>query len=470
MAAEGVDKLASRLPERSNAIIAADVAFLLEGPEAGQMRWVVRGADVGAPPLLPSVPGIKHACIGASLDFDSMRPRWELALLNVSAVPPLDQMAQSIGGYTDTIEGNQAAWSPTGACYLGLDPQTLATAQPGNRQWLSTWIEDMRSPAGDRSSVYLRNAAAAVSNQTPIVLAIDLHNSLAMPAVMHWLLVDSNNAVATAMTDRAATARVLTAVRGVTIKVAVGNATTAAITVDFDTETAPLAPVAKPLFLELLSDHGLTLRDINQWTFTASGRTVTGQGPLSDQGLRALLSLLQAPSPQVSPDSTAPQLAAGKSGPSMAAASKQYFTQISSILEGINLGGPINDQSGWFWRDARRIDQLPAMNVDPDLLRWGSSVSANLRQASAILDAGQQRVIASAHAAQAPVASYSYDGGGNQDGQYQTALDNYRRQIQRSADQIRAQVTQEANKPLQAAIDSRDQIRATMAGRYPGTF
>jgi hypothetical protein len=154
----------------------------------------------------------------------------------------------------------------------------------------------------------------------------------------------------------------------------------------------------------------------------------------------------------------------------MAAASKQYFKQISGILEGINLGGPINDQSGWFWRDARRIDQLPAMNVDPDLLRWGSSVSANLRQASAILDAGQQRVIASAHAAQAPVASYSYDGGGNQDGQYQTALDNYRRQIQCSADQIRAQVTQEANKPLQAAIDSRDQIRGTMAGRYPGMF
>ena len=470
VAADGLEKLASRLPERANAIIAADVGFLLEGPEAGQIRWVVRGADVGAPPLLPSVPGIKHACLGASLDFQSMQPRWELALLDVGALPPLEQMAQSIGGYTDAIEGDQAAWSPAGACYIGLDPQTLATAQPGNRQWISAWLEDMRSPAGDRSSAYLRNAAAAVNNQTPIVLAIDLHNALAMPAVMRWLRIDSNDAVATAMTDRIATAKALTAIHGLTIKVAVGGATTAVATFDFDTETAALAPVAKPLLLELLSDHGLALQDINQWTFTASGRTVRAQGPLSDQGLRALLSLLQAPSPQAAPESTAPQLAAAGSSQSMAAASKRYFGQVGGILEGINLGGSIIDQSGWLWRDARRIDQLPAMNVDPELLRWGASVSANLRQASAILDAGQQRVIASAHAAQAPVASYSYDGGGNHDGQYQTALDNYRRQIQRSADQIRAQVTEEAGKPIQAAIDSRDQIRATMAGRYPGTF
>jgi hypothetical protein len=466
--ADSIDKLTSRLPQGANTIIVADVGYLLEGPEAGQMRWVVRGADSGAPPLLPAVAGINHACLGASLDFASLHPDWEIAILEVGSSPSMEQMARSIGGYTDTIEGTQGAWSPAGACYLALDSKTVVSAQPANRQWISTWIVNARSTGGIRSSAYLRNAAMKVSNRTPIILAIDLHNAFAFPSVLRWLRVDSNDAVARAMTDRIATARALTAVQGVTIQVSVGSATTAVITVDFDTDTAILAPLIKPLFLELLSDHGLTLPDMNQWTFAVSGRTVTSEGPLSDQGLRTLLSLLQAPSPQPVTGGS-PQSSSGATE-SMATASTRYFRQVSSILENIGVGGALNEQSGWLWRDATRVDQLPAMNVDPELLRWGSSVSANLRQASSILEAGQQRVIASARSAQAPVASYSNDDSGNGDAQYQSALENYRRQIQRSADQIRAQVTQEANKPIQAAIDSRGQIRATMAGRYPGEF
>ena len=52
------------------------------------------------------------------------------------------------------------------------------------------------------------------------------------------------------------------------------------------------------------------------------------------------------------------------------------------ILDGIGMGASLAEQSGFFWRNARRIDQMAAANVDPDLLKWGASVSANLRQAA----------------------------------------------------------------------------------------
>jgi hypothetical protein len=475
IAADGIDQLTTRLPQGANAIIAADVGYLRASPQAGQMRWVARGAESGATALLPSIPGIKHLCLGAHLDFDSMRPDWQLALLEVAPAPSIDQLAQAMRGYTDTIGGAPAAWSPAGACYLGLDPQTLVSTQPGDRQLIARWIENVRSPAGNRSSPYLRTAAQALNEQTPIVLAVDLRDAFALPAVIAWLRVGCDDAVAKAMTDPAATAQILSTVRGITIKVAVGSATTAVATFDFSGETTPLAPVAKPLCLELMSDHGLAIPDIGQWTFSTGGRTVTAQGPLSDQGLRQLLSVLHAPSPQVTPAAAQPS-AAGEAQPStsMAAASAQYFNQVGLVLNGINPGTSLGQQSGWLWRDAKRIDELPAVNVDPEMMRWGASVSANLRQAASILDAGQQRVTAGAQSAQAPVGSYTsgmYDtSGGQRDAQYRAALENYRRQNQQAAAQIRAQVMQDANKPLQAALDSRGEIRATMAGRYGAAF
>ena len=54
--------------------------------------------------------------------------------------------------------------------------------------------------------------------------------------------------------------------------------------------------------------------------------------------------------------------------------------------------------------------------------------------------------------------------------QYRADLENYRRQNQKAAQETRARVTLEANKPIQAAMDSRGKIRATMVQRYGADF
>jgi hypothetical protein len=474
------EALTSRLPDGANAIIAADVGFMRESPQAGRMKWIARGAASGATSLLPSIPGIKQVCIGASMDTNTLNPRWQMALLEVTPVPSLDGLAKALGGYTDTIGGAQSAWSPAGACYLAVDQKTLMSAQPVNRQLVSRWLQIIRSPAPNGGSTYLRTAAGLVSNQTPIVVAMDLREAFAVPGVAGWLRVGTNDEVAKAVGGNpVATAQLLASVRGVTIKVNVGDPTTAVATIDFGADTAPLAQIARPLVLELMADHGLEIPDVQKWTFAASGRAVTLQGELSDQGLRELLSVLQAPSPLEGTATASANPAGGESQASdgkaaIGAASARYFDEVNKVLDGIRPGASAGDQAGWLWRGAQRIDQLSAVNVDPDMIRWGASVSANLREASSILDAGQQRVNAAAQSGQAPVGSYStglYDTGGDQrDALYRANVENYRRQNQRASAQVRAQVTQEASKPLQAALDSRGEIRATMAGRYGADF
>jgi hypothetical protein len=355
------------------------------------------------------------------------------------------------------------------------------SAQPVNRQLVSRWLQVIRSPAASGGSTYLRTAGSLVSDQTPIVVAMDLREAFAVPAIAGWLRVGTNDQVAKAVGGNpVATAQLLASVRGVTIKVNVANPTTAVATIDFGADTAPLAQIARPLVLELMSDHGLAIPDVQKWTFAASGRTVTAQGELSDQGLRALLMVLQAPSPQegmassASTDTSGGGTVASGGKAAMGAASARYFDEVNKVLDSIRPGASAGDQAGWLWRGAQRIDQFSAVNVDPDMIRWGASVSASLRQASSILDAGQQRINAAAQSAQAPVGAYStglYDTGGDQrEAQYRADVENYRRQNQRASAEIRSQVTKEANKPLQTALDSRGEIRATMAGRYGADF
>lgn len=480
LADQATEALTSRLPDGANTIIAADVGYLRESPQAGRMKWIARGASSGATSLLPSIPGIKQMCIGASLDTSTLNPRWEMALMDVTPLPPMGGLAKALGGYTDTIGGAQSAWSPAGACYLAVDPNTLMCAQPVNRQLVSRWLQVIRAPAGNGGSTYLRAAAALVGKETPIVVAMDLREAFAVPRLLAWLRVGTNDEVAKATSDPAATAQLLTSVRGVTIKVNVSEATTAVATIDFSADTAALSQVARPLVLELMTDIGLKIPDVEKWTFDTSARSITAQGGLSDQGLRKLLSVLQAPSPQegsvattgAQPSPGAAPVAGSKS--SMGSASAQYFNEVSRVLDGIQPGASLGDQAGWLWRGAQRIEQLSAVNVDPDLLRWGASVTANLRQGSSILEAGQQRVAAAAQSGNAPVGSYStdlYDTGAEQrSAQYRADLENYRRQNQRASAQVRSEVTQQASKSLQTALDSRGEIRATMVGRYGADF
>jgi hypothetical protein len=476
-----MDQLINRLPSGANAIVAADVGYLRESPAIGRIRWAAKGAGPGPLAILPNLPGVKNVCIGAQLDFNTLHPHWQLALLQVDSMPQFQQMAQAAHGYTDTIGGAQAAWSPSGACFISLDANTLVSAQPCNRQMITRWVQSTRATPSNAGFLnYLRTASAAVSNQTPIVFAVDLQDAFSVPAVVGWLRSASDDSVAAAAPDKAAAAKVLATVRGLTIKVAVADTSTAVATVDFSGDTAPIAQLAKPLFLEILADHGLTLPGVESWTFTASGPTVTCQGNLTDQALRQLLSLLQSPSPDMAMASIGgqPSQATGQPAPAnkaaMGAASAKYFNSISVILDNIRPGASLGEQAGWLTRYATRIDQLPAVNVDPELLSWGASVSASLRAASSILEAGQQRVNAAAQTGTAPTGSYSsglYDSGeGQRDAQYRADLENYRRQNRQASQQIRSQVTEEANKPLQAATDTRGRIRATMVERYGADF
>jgi hypothetical protein len=73
-------------------------------------------------------------------------------------------------------------------------------------------------------------------------------------------------------------------------------------------------------------------------------------------------------------------------------ASKTYYSKVIALLRDLKIDSRELKTWGnlalWMEKYANRIDQLPVVNVDPELLEYGSKTSETLRQASSTLRRG----------------------------------------------------------------------------------
>jgi hypothetical protein len=62
--------------------------------------------------------------------------------------------------------------------------------------------------------------------------------------------------------------------------------------------------------------------------------------------------------------------------------SQQYYRSVTSLLDELNTEKKpktVSQRSYWYKQYATKIDSLPLLNVDPELLEFGSSISSTLR-------------------------------------------------------------------------------------------
>jgi hypothetical protein len=144
------------------------------------------------------------------------------------------------------------------------------------------------------------------------------------------------------------------------------------------------------------------------------------------------------------------------------------------MLDNLRPGPSLKDTAGYLASDARRIDQLPILNVDPELVDWGSYISATFRDCGATYASGQQRVTAQVNGIAQPNVQYGdssyYASSTANDLQAATDARNASNQRRQAAANERARVIDAVSKPLRDAIDSRSKIRATMVQRYNVEF
>ena len=477
-ASADVNELFRRVPGDANAVVAVDAAHLSGAPGAGDgARPAAAAKRPSSPVPLPKVTGLQSLVLAARLHTTTMDPAWEVALMEVSEKPSMQAVALATGGYADVTSGKPAAWCGNDVYCFVIDDRTLGAVYPADRQFAARWLG---APAPAASSAptpeYLKAAAAQVSAKTPLVIAFDLKDAVSEAGLRRTLESGRPAWAAKIPGDDKAAARLLSRVRGVTVRVgAIGaDGADGVMTVDFEDDASSLAAGAKAVVTGVLTEFGLSVPDLESWEFAASGRAVMGRGRLSVTGIERLAGFLAAPGVggpgQAAEATTAAD--GGDSNPSPAEASRAYYKAVSGILDSLRPGASLTESAAWLSRNARRIDQLPAPGVDPELLAWGADVSSRLREAAAILTAGQQRVRARTSSVQLSAAHVTDRRTPDNQGAAQARADreNARRQVQQAGAEERAAVAQEASKPLQAALESRGKIRAAMAERHGGGF
>ncbi|MEZ5950558.1 MAG: hypothetical protein R3C12_15345 [Planctomycetaceae bacterium] len=156
--------------------------------------------------------------------------------------------------------------------------------------------------------------------------------------------------------------------------------------VDFSTPPNALGQDAKPLVLAALEKFGVYVDDIQNWSATYRSDAIELSGPLSEAGMRRIFSLLEMPSSNFS--RLKEETPAGKASPTKSQASVRYFQAISTLLDDMQHEFKTNRDARqsyapvYMERYARKIDRLPILNVDEELLAYGSSVAETLRRNS----------------------------------------------------------------------------------------
>jgi hypothetical protein len=184
-------------------------------------------------------------------------------------------------------------------------------------------------------------------------------------------------------------AEVLASVRGVTLGVTVTDQRHGAIRIDFDQDASVLKEFAKSLLLEVLGRQGLMIDEFQEWTAEVSGKTISLRGVLYQSGMRRVLSILDAPvSAQQSLVVSSSETESSSADERLVIATSQnYFKSVTSLLDDLRIKRSTGEMvtwgqvGAWFEKYARKIDALPILNVDPELLDYGAYVAHSLRDA-----------------------------------------------------------------------------------------
>ena len=482
-------QLSRRLPANANATIVVNATALYDSPLGKKENWRARFADSAesSPLMLP--PGTERAVLAAELDIASLRPQWEAAVMALSVDPTPQQIAAKHGGLVDDIGSTPAIWLPPDICVVKFAPKLFGLLTEANRQEATRWLAAATDKTEAPLSPYLEQSVSyADTAGTQMILAVDLAGALRSDAIRAQV---ASSKILDPL-DEAATAKLFAGLQGVKFGVIVNDKLNGKLQFDFAGDASSLSAVAKPLALAIVSAAGAMLPEFNDWKAEAKGTCLSLEGELTPSGLRRIFSLLSIDASVVHDDAPAPQAAApaAKTPPPTeeelaAKASLRYFKAVDKYIEdskNLNRADSIQQAALWLENFARRIDNLPKRNVDPDLIKFGAYVSQTFRY---VVDQayGIEDTLASMQEPQQPVTYqeayvptfYTVNYGGYFMRQYapyyNATYDNnaYNQKLQKDSDAV-YKMQQEAQSTLAELQKNTQTVRKNLTEKYKLNF
>ncbi|MFV1965681.1 MAG: hypothetical protein ACC628_09685 [Pirellulaceae bacterium] len=424
------ESLTQRVPNSANTIVLFDEAKVFESPAAVAGNWKEEYDKACAAGLAVLPPETNQFVLASQLDFEFMQSIWDVALLSLTRDASLPSAAQRLGGRLDNVGGLPGIALPNDTYIVEFAKRTVGSMSPGNRQNVGRWIRETQSQSTGNLSPYLREALG-FANQvgTPVVMAMDLQD-VVTPGPIRERLNSMRALEHHENVDLDALTQLLVSLRGVTLGITIGEKPFGKIKVDFGQDASIMSGFAKPLLLEILANRGATVDDFDAWTAKVVGNQISIEGFLSESGLRRITSLMDVPLSFAHAHAHAQKQQVDEGQQQQAAtaqASKVYFDNVVSLFD--DLAGKkgtakhINQYGVWFERYAEKVDRLPLLNVDSELLDYGQYIATQFRNASAAIKGigmrgrvRQVNEVANLSTAQPGYSGYSY--GGQRYGRY----------------------------------------------------
>lgn len=375
------EDLLTKVPPTANAVVLVDVANTLSSPLAQKEGWgkKLELAYVDRPIFLP--PEADKLVTAAALQpgADYLR-LWELAVMDLADPLSMRSIARSEGGYVDTIQGLQAAWTPSDAYFVSLSERQLGVLFPAERQYVSRWTSFTKENNRVQLSEYLQNATQLRNERIQILMAIDL-TDVVQPHEVAMKIEDSPlfKKVDLPQDDMVA---ILASLRGAMLRVAIADDVQAQLRIDFGKDITPLSSVAKELVLRVLEDLGVITEELATWKTDIKGQTILMRGALSQDGQRRVFSIVEIPTTKFSTLKDEGENAPGDTDNESLARERSltYFRSLEVLLKDLKRDLQGNKaRAAVMERYARKIDRMPILHVDPELLDFGTNVAQTLR-------------------------------------------------------------------------------------------
>lgn len=466
-------EMTDQIPSAANAGAIVDVKGLLASPLGQKEAW--QGKLVGGYAERPlAVPAYAERFgLAATLEFPELSPMWQVGLIQLSTKPDLSRVAREQKGVLDTIDGKPAVTTQFNVLHVAVSDQTIATMWPAQRQLAARLLNKEGVARGP--SAYLAGALKLDSNHA--VMALDLNEAFSGASIRKAMAMGGLSSL-DQVEDIKKVSDALAAAKGVTVHVKVDQAVNLHMIADFAGPVPIPAANLKAFCLEMLGDAGLPTEPFSNLNYEMKGNQIVASGAVPTNAVQALLGLLvpdvshASLAAAVTPSAAAPTPAPNAPSDPAAAASQQYFKAITAILDQIS-ATPKAITASSVRGHARRIQQLPVLNVDPELVAWGVDVIDRLNQCANIISVGQQNAANAAQTIASPTSEATYSDTGVSSSDTAASRAAFRNAQQQRRQAAQAERTRAAEQAFQVIADSskeRNTIRAKMTSKYGVEF
>jgi len=367
-----------RVPREANALVMIDADKIRSSPVA----QAEAKANVHRHMILPQE--VDRAVLASNLDTATMQPISEVAIVSIKEKASMAKIADTRGGKLENLGEETAVLLPNNSYLVSLGPKLLGIRYPADRQHASRWARNSRESRGLQFGTYLQAASKypeAVG--TDIILALELIDVVSADTVRQNL--DNSEVLKGKEVNLEFLSQVLASIQGTTLGIRVTDKISGSLRIDFAKDPSIMADFAKPLILEKIGELGAAIDDLYDWTARVEGKTVFLSGTFTVDGLRKVLSIVEPPPLPVQEPSPGQQVKSPSERDPMAYPTYDHYKAVQTLITDLRKSsnskklGSSGQCAIWYERYAKKIDQLPILNVDPELLDFTAEVAVSLR-------------------------------------------------------------------------------------------